>query len=129
MRLIRGGADIQIRFKRGGDVLQYQPGDMLEADIEVRSENTITCRDIVVAVGWHTEGKGDRNSGRSYVDPLGVTEIVPGIPITHQFSCRLPNTPYSYEGELIRIVWALTVKVDIAMMPDMTESRPFILQP
>lgn len=132
MKFIRGDADIRVRFKNSvtvGSIPAYQPGDLLEASLEIYGENPINCRDVEVSIGWHTEGKGDRNNGRAYLEPLGVTQIEPGIPVAHNVSFRLPSTPWSYEGELIQVVWAVNVKIDIAMMPDINSAHPFVLQP
>lgn len=129
MRLFKGGANIDITFKRGDGVLQFKPGETLAGKVRVEAEHPITCRDVLIEVGWHTEGKGDRNSERVLMEPLMVTELLPDQPVTHPFSFTLPHRPYTYQGELIRIVWEVTVKVDIAMMPDMTESRSFVLRP
>ncbi len=129
MRLFKGSANIHIGLDKGSGVQAYHPGETLEALIQVRPDMTINCRDVEIRVGWHTEGTGDRNSDTYFVDMAGVTSLTPNNPLTHEIRCTLPYSPWSYEGELIRIVWAVYVKIDISMMPDMNHQQPFILIP
>ena len=124
-----GGADIAIRFKRGTNVVAYKPGEMLEATVEIHPEKDITCRDVHMSVGWYTEGKGDRDSREVYTEPMGISHLYANQPEVANFSYRLPPTPSSYRGQLITVAWHFRVTIDIALVPDINESRVFILQP
>lgn len=129
MRLFRGNTIIHVGFEKGEGFQQFSPGEDLVALIQVRPEKQINCRDVWVSVGWHTEGKGDRDSDKVYGEPVGVTTISPQAPVVHELHYQLPPSPWSYQGELIRLVWTVHVKVDIAMMPDINHHEPFVLQP
>ncbi len=129
MRLFKGSANMTVGFDKGTGVQEYHPGETLEAFIQVRPDIQINCRDVEIRVGWHTEGTGDRNSHTHFVDMAGVTSLSPDSVLEHEISCQLPDSPWSYQGELIQIVWAVYVKIDIAMMPDMNHQQPFVLRP
>lgn len=120
---------VNVHFRKGSGIQTFRPGDLLEADIEVISDKPVECHGIEVSVGWHTEGRGDRNSETVYVEPFGVImELSPDEPVKEFFSCRLPSQPWSYTGELINIVWAVRVKV-IFRVIDLRHEETFILQP
>lgn len=53
---------------------------------------------VVVALGWHTEGRGDRDK-----DCAGEVSIIRGpltahTSVTRDFGLRLPAQPWSYEA-------------------------------
>ena len=79
----------------------FQPGETIAGVVEINANEVISCRNIVVTIGWHTEGRGDRNGEDIYRDELNVTEIVPGNPMTHHFETTLPSGPWSHAGKLI----------------------------
>ena len=123
------GADIGIVFKRGTEVVAYKPGETLEATVEIRPEKDINCRDVRVSVGWYTDGKGDRDSQDVYTEPMGITTLTPGRAEQFDLVFQLPRSPHSYRGQLINVVWHVEVTIDIALMPDIQESRVFVLKP
>lgn len=125
------GAEIRISFKRNteAEVVAYRPGETVAAMIEIRPEKDINCRDVRVSIGWYTEGKGDRDSQDVYTEPTGVTTLMQGQPEQFNVACPLPRTPHSYRGQLISVVWQMQVTIDIALMPDIQESRVFVLRP
>ncbi len=129
MQMFRGKTVIHVGFEKDSGVQHYQPYEDLVALIQVRPEREINCRDVWVYVGWHTEGKGDRNSAAVYSESLGVLGISPDEPLTYELHYQLPNDPWSYEGELLRIVWTVHVKVEINLLPDINHHEPFVLRP
>ena len=129
MRLFRGNTTIHVGFEKGEGFQSFYPGEELVALIQIRPEQEINCREVWVYVGWHTEGKGDRNSAAVYSEPISITKLSPDEPVMHELHYQLPNSPWSYQGELIRLVWTVHVKIDVAMMPDINHHEPFVLQP
>ena len=120
---------ISIRLKGTGQTHVFHPGDTLSGVVEIQPDEVVKCRQVVVSVGWHTEGRGDSNAMSMHEDIIPVTEISPEMPLQHQFDVVLPYEPWSYAGTLIRIVWMVHVKVDIAFGTDMNQWLPFVLEP
>jgi hypothetical protein len=120
---------IAIRLKGLGQTHVFHPSDTLSGVVEIQPDNVIKCRQVVLSVGWHTEGRGDINQMSMHEERLPVTEISPDAPLAHQFDVVLPPEPWSYAGALIRIVWQIHVKVDIALGSDMNEYLQFVLEP
>ena len=120
---------MSIRLKGLGQTYVFHPGDTLSGVVEIQPNSVTSCRGVVVTVGWHTEGRGDRNQITIYEDRLDVTAIYPDDPIIHHFDVVLPPEPWSYAGNLIRIVWEIHAKVDIAMASDINQTLQFVLEP
>lgn len=109
----KGKTDIQVRFDKGEGVQQYAPGEMLAGKVIIRVEEALQCNSVDIQIGWRTEGKGDTDRERIWIDTVPVDEIMPGIGFSHDFSCELPEMPHSYNGELIQITWGVSVKIDV----------------
>lgn len=120
---------MSIRLKGLGQTHVFHPSDTLSGIVEVQPNTVVKCREVVISVGWHTEGRGDRNGMNIYEDKLPVIEIYPDAPLVHHFDVILPPEPWSYAGTLIRIVWEIHAKVDIAMASDINQTMPFVLEP
>lgn len=112
-----------------GEYPIYYPGDRVSGQVVIYAESQIKCRNIRVEVGWFTQGKGNRDKEAIQQYVIDVQQIEPGMPISQKFAADLPPMPYSFSGELINIVWAVQVTVDIAMRSDINESRQFIVRP
>ncbi|MDQ7026381.1 MAG: hypothetical protein Q9P44_12605 [Anaerolineae bacterium] len=125
----RSESVISIRLKGLGQTHVFNPNDTISGVVEIQPNSIVKCRAVVITVGWHTEGRGDRNSMTIYEDKLPITEIYPDSPVIHHFDVTLPPEPWSYAGTLIRVVWEIHAKVDIAMAKDINEALPFVLEP
>lgn len=107
----------------------FHPGDTIVGVVEITPNEVIKCRQVEVTIGWHTEGRGDLDRMIIYNDMIPVEEIYPDSPITHHFETVLPSEPWSYAGKLIRIVWEVQAKIDIAWATDINQSLQFALAP
>ena len=105
---------------------QFSPGELLEG--AVLWEGTEKLEMAEVRLIWFTRGKGTEDGAvvatESFPDPQ------PGD--TRQFSFRLPDSPYSFNGKLIALTWALEFvcnpgnhfsRVTFTMAPGGTEVR------
>jgi hypothetical protein len=124
--------DIQIRNPRTrqGDVPVFLIEDWVEVAVRVMLEKgEINPRESVVAVGWHTEGKGNRDSEHFESKPLDLSRLAPGLPLQERFEFQLPRKPISYRGTLISVIWAVEVAIDLPLIRDVNASQPFIMVP
>ena len=100
---------IIIRLDGNGRV--YRPGEILTGDCWIESLTTRQLKAIEVSVLWYTEGKGDEDMGvREFWrrDADDGCEIDPSQP--ERFSTTLPNSPLSYEGQIVKIRWCVRVR-------------------
>ena len=83
----------------------YAPGDELGG--AVLWEGADKLKSAEVRLLWFTRGKGTEDAEvvatEAFADPL------PGD--TRQFQFRLPDSPYSFNGKLISLTWAVEVVI------------------
>ncbi|MEO0562451.1 MAG: hypothetical protein AAF125_10070 [Chloroflexota bacterium] len=129
--------NIYTRFagKEGESIPYYHPGDDMVGVVNIDVTQSINVNRIDIELGWETEGKGDRDREVIDRDVIDAVQLVPDDAIQHPFSFVAPRMPWSYDGTLIRVVWYLTVKVDVKSaldvfnMQDAEQKTPFILRP
>jgi len=83
---------------------------------------TTNPRHLELSLFWYTAGKGTRDVG--IVQTLRFDE--PGAYGSKDFSFTLPDSPYSFSGKLISLIWALeltnspgseTIRREITLSP------------
>ena len=102
----------------------FAPGDEIAG--AVLWELDEAPRQAELRLLWFTRGKG--------TDDVGVVETVrfdaPQAGDTRSFSLRAPESPYSFSGKLISVIWALELvlepgdhceRVEIVIGPDVRE--------
>lgn len=61
---------------------------------------------------WHTEGKGDEDIGVHFFQRYNMSELEGMVTGESQpIQCRLPASPLSYRGTLVKIQWGVRVRV------------------
>ncbi|MDO5554777.1 MAG: hypothetical protein Q4G68_13545 [Planctomycetia bacterium] len=106
----------------------YFPGETLAGSYYLEEARNDLVEAIEISVLWYTEGKGSRdfgihafwrrsNQGGDWIDPRR-----PG-----RFSTPLPNSPLSYQGVLVKVVWCVRVRVFIVDGTQVVEELPFRL--
>jgi hypothetical protein len=101
---------IIIRLDGNGCV--YWPGETLSGEYRIGSIDVNQVKAVEISVLWYTEGKGDEDMAvhefwRRQVDE--AHPISPGRP--ERFSTTLPNSPLSYEGQIIKLHWCVRVRL------------------
>ena len=105
-------AEVVIRLDEAGR--NFEPGEVLAGQYVIHSVEPGDVKAIEVSVLWYTEGKGDEDldvhefwrqstDDGEYIDPHR-----PG-----RFSTKLPCTPLSYEGRIVKIRWCVRVRAFI----------------
>jgi len=88
----------------------YEPLDPLEVRYEVEGLDDEPPRAVEHSVLWFTEGKGEEDLGVHFFERLVAPERLPPAAPMGQFSCRLPRSPLSYEGVVVKIRWCVRVR-------------------
>lgn len=118
--------NVDIRFEGNRD--SFSPGDFLicEYDVETRPDNQISA--IETSVIWLTEGKGDEDIGVHFFerrDKHALTSTT--FNQAQRLSTVLPVSPLSYEGQILKVRWAVRVRIFLANGEEVTENRYFRL--
>ena len=94
-----------------GDGLVYRPGETFSGQYWIKSLEAGQVKAVEVSVLWHTEGKGDEDMA---VHEFWRRDADDGRPIDpsqpERFSTTLPNSPLSYEGQIIKLRWYVRVR-------------------
>ncbi|MCE5303482.1 MAG: hypothetical protein LLF97_10290 [Planctomycetaceae bacterium] len=117
---------VLIRFDSDASV--YQPGDVLAGHYVVERFEADPIRSVEVSVLWHTQGKGDEDMAVHEFWSRNAADLCP-IDLRHpeQFVTKLPNSPLSYEGRLIKLHWCVRVRVFLQNGKELFGERKFQL--
>lgn len=95
-----------------GDTSTFQTGEPLSGEYWIESVDLGQIKTVEVSVLWSTEGKGDEDMA---VHEFWCRDADDGQPIDlgrpERFRTTLPNSPLSYEGQIIKLRWCVRVRV------------------
>ena len=117
---------VAVRFDENGRV--YRPGETLQGEYLLRSVAPGDVKAIEVSVLWYSEGKGDEDLAVhefSRLDAETGDWIDPHRP--GQFSTKLPNSPLSYEGVIVKLRWCVRVRVFLQRGKELLGEQEFRL--
>jgi hypothetical protein len=89
---------------------QYQPGELLIGAFAIDGEapEHYTAE---LSVLWHTEGAGEEDLGEILYREWDENNNPFDFGRPHGFEVKLPRSPLSYEGELIKVRWVVQVRL------------------
>ena len=120
------GPRVVLRLDEDGRV--YQPDDTLAGQYRMMSIDRDDIKALELSVLWYTEGKGDEDIGVHHFERLSIDDgdwIDPRRPGT--FRTRLPNSPMSYDGRIVKIRWCVRVRVFLKRGREVVGQRLFRL--
>lgn len=101
---------IVIHVEGGGH--NRRPGETLCGEYWIESLDSSLVKSIEVSVLWHTEGKGDEDMAVHEFWQRGAEDGRPfDLWRPERFSTTLPNSPLSYEGQIVKVRWCVRVRV------------------
>jgi hypothetical protein len=98
--------DVTVRL----DQSSYRPGDELLGAFAIDGGPPEQYT-IELSVLWRTEGKGDEDVGVVLLREWAQDKQPFAFNQPQDFTVRLPASPLSYDGELIKIRWLARVRV------------------
>ena len=90
----------------------YLPRDTLRCDYQIDAVDKEDLQAVEASVLWFTEGKGDEDMGVHYFErrvPADAEER--DLRQLRSFAIELPNSPLTYDGEILQINWCVRVRV------------------
>jgi hypothetical protein len=114
----------EMEIRTSGDGTGFLPGEELAGEVSWKCDSD--PGPVELRLFWHTEGKGTRDV--KVIETLSFS--VPGRQDRRDFRFRLPDSPYSFSGKLISVIWALelvllssgeTERLEIVVSPSRTE--------
>jgi len=90
----------------------YRPGDELAGVFVIAGGPPADTRTVEFSVLWRTSGKGTEDIGVVLFQAWKLDDGTLGVlPNPNTFAVTLPRTPWSYDGELIKIHWLARVRL------------------
>jgi hypothetical protein len=125
-------ADIEIIFRDASDSFgfpRYKPESHVGGTATIFPDSDVNCKHLYIRLIWHTEGRGTRF--RQIVQETDVYQgdLQSGMPRSFDFQFALPESPWSYEGHYISVVWGVEVQIDVSWTKDPMMVGNFLLQP
>jgi hypothetical protein len=106
----------------------YHPGDTLVCEYQIDGVARDEIQAVEASVLWHTEGKGDEDLGVHYFERHTVGEVNGGdLRSLRRLETRLPNSPLSYSGIVVKIRWCVRVRLFLRRGRDAVVQHPFQL--
>jgi hypothetical protein len=120
-------SDPSVRVQLDDDRRVYQPGEILSGSFGLAAIEGREVEAVELSVLWSTEGKGDEDMGVHHFEALTAEEgrIDPAPP--RRFAVRLPRSPLSYDGLIVKVRWCVRVRAVIAGWRDRVAEVPFRL--
>lgn len=89
----------------------FSPGEMIICDYQIDAVAKEDLISVEASILWYTEGKGDEDMGVHFFErrlPADVEEN--DLRAWRRFETKLPNSPLSYDGDLISVHWCVRVR-------------------
>lgn len=106
----------------------YSPGETLSGRYWIVSRDPQQIKAVEASVLWHTRGKGDEDMAvhdfwRRDLDEESQFDLRR----PESFSTTLPNTPLSYDGRIVKLLWSVRVRVILHRGKDAVKDAVFRL--
>ncbi|BDI31269.1 hypothetical protein CCAX7_33200 [Capsulimonas corticalis] len=105
----------------------FHTGQIVRGIIIVTPAANTHCRHLWVSLQWRTEGRGDCDTGVAEKLDCFQGSLIAGVLVQIPFQFTLPQSPWSYSGKYVSIVWEVTVDVDVPWKVNPHGALPFVL--
>jgi hypothetical protein len=121
-------AEPDVRIELSGEA--FRPGGELSGVFVIPGGPPDDTESVELSVLWHTSGKGTEDLGVTFYRGWTAADgSLAGMPNPATFSTRLPPTPWSYDGELVKIHWVARVRVRYGKAGEVVRETAFTLAP
>ena len=95
-----------------GDCRTFQPGEILSGSYALGSLKSADVRATELSVLWYTVGKGDEDLAVHFFERTTPHSSDPvDLRQPRDFQTRLPSSPLSYNGIILKIRWCVRLRV------------------
>jgi hypothetical protein len=98
--------EILIQSDRG----LVKPGGFVRGGFRVLTEAPLPVERVELSVVWQTSGRGDADESVVHLEAMAEGETLTAER-AFPFQVQLPDRPWSYSGQLIKISWTVRVRV------------------
>ena len=125
--------DASILIELDGDGGLQWPGSILSGRYRLAVSHPDEVRAVELSILWYTIGQGEEDMAVHYFQRRQMDEVIrPGEPpldlcAGERFETRLPNSPLSYDGVVVKVRWCVRVRAFLARGKDLVAEREFRL--
>jgi hypothetical protein len=104
----------------------YVAGDVFRCTWQISPLQKALPQGLEVSVLWYTEGKGDEDLTVHYFHRWSAVRLQElDLEVPQYFETRLPESPLSYNGHLLRIRWCTRMRLFLSDEPEVVVQEPF----
>lgn len=98
-------------------------GAAVRGRVSIHAPDATKTRRMTAELAWRTEGRGDTDRGTAASVTLHEGDLHAGATLARDIELAVPEDgPLTYDGHLIRIMWAVVVRIDIPWGRDVIET-------
>ena len=106
----------------------FRPGETLESEYQIDAVDRGEVQAVEASVLWYTEGKGEEDMAvhffeRRVLDNASSRDLRE----LHGFETELPNSPLSYDGEIVSVRWCVRVRAYLKGGKEICRDQSFVL--
>jgi hypothetical protein len=118
----------RVSLRLEGDRHRYSPGDQLTGEYRLDAPDPTAVTAVELSVLWYTEGTGDEDLAVHYFERMAADQQGGfDARLPRQFSTRLPKSPLSYDGLIVKLHWCVRVRAFLRQGKDAVVEAPFQL--
>ncbi len=108
--------------------MRFAPGEVMGCEYRIEIDPEVNVTAIETSVLWMTHGKGQEDIGVHFFERRENKMVHADVlRQTHKLSTKLPMSPLSYDGEMVKISWGVRVRLFLADGTQQTEDYGFLL--
>jgi hypothetical protein len=117
-----------IRLTLDSPAPHYEPQERVTGRFLVDSSGPWSVRAAELSVLWHTAGKGEEDMAIHHFERLVEDGSRPlDLRVPRRFSTVLPESPFSYDGEIVKVCWCVRLRLFLPQGQEMLAETPFRL--
>jgi len=107
---------------------QFAAGDELVCEYQIDAVDPADIQAVEASILWHTEGKGEDDIGVHFFERRLPADADGGdLRPMRRLRTRLPNSPLSYRGAILRIEWCVRLRLFLRRGREYVVEQPFTL--
>ena len=118
----------QIEITLDRENRQYQPDEELKVRYQISSVDPDEIQAVEASVLWYTEGTGEEDmSTHDFRRVLPIDVINKVLIGSNTFQSRLPRSPLSYDGVIVKLHWVVRVRLFLTRGREIVQELKFQL--
>ena len=119
--------DPRISLRLIGDSRIYHCAQEISGEFFVDTSDPQELKAAELSVLWYTEGKGEEDIAVHHFQRIANDNGEVDFRRTQPFRTQLPNSPLSYDGEIVKVCWCVRLRVFLPQVQETVAETAFRL--